>query len=65
MNQQLTPTTNTAPSTQPLNTVWKNLLTATGDRATSENDTITLRIWAGSNSIPAGYCIQALATRIQ
>ncbi len=63
-NQQLTPTTNAAPSTHPERTVWKNLLTATGERATSANDTITLRIWAGSNSIPTGYCIHALATRI-
>ena len=51
-------------SAQPLNTVWKYLFTATGENATSQKFAITLRIWSGSNSIPAGYCIHELATRI-
>ena len=58
------PTTNTPPSTQPDNTVWKNLLTATGDVATAQKSTISLRTVSGLNSIPTGCCIHALATRI-
>ena len=64
-NQQLTPTTNTAPSTQPESTVWKNFTTAVCDSATAAKSVITLRICAGSKSIPTGCCIQAFATRIQ
>ena len=45
-------------------TVWQNLDTANGDRATSAKDTISLRIVSGLNSQPTGYCIQALATSI-
>ena len=45
-------------------TVWQNFETANGERATSKNDTISLRIVSGLNSHPTGYCIQALATRI-
>ena len=45
-------------------TVWQNLLTAKGDRATSRNETISLRMVSGLNSQPTGHCIQALATRI-
>ena len=62
--QQLTPTQNTAPMIQAEVTVWQNLLMAKGERATSKNDTISLRIVSGLNSQPTGYCIQALATRI-
>ena len=62
--QQLTPTTNTAPSTQPLSTVWKNLATAIGESATAAKSTISLRTVSGLNAMPTGYCIQALATRI-
>ena len=62
--QQLMPTTKTAPSTQPDNTVWKNLLTATGDVATAQKSTISLRTVSGLNSMPTGCCIHALATRI-
>ena len=58
------PTTKTAPSTQPDNTVWKNLLTATGDVATAKKSTISLRTVSGLNSMPTGCCIHALATRI-
>ena len=45
-------------------TVWQNLSIAKGERATSRNDTISLRIVSGLNSQPTGYCIQAFATRI-
>ena len=62
--QQQTPTQNTAPMIQAEVTVWQNLPTAKGERATSANDTISLRIVSGLNSQPTGYCIQALATRI-
>ena len=62
--QQLTPTQKTAPMIQAEVTVWQNLLMAKGERATSKNDTISLRIVSGLNSQPTGYCIQALATRI-
>lgn len=51
-------------SVQPLKTVWKNLWTATGENATAQKSVITLRICSGSNSMPTGYCIQPLATRI-
>ena len=37
---------------------------AKGERATSANDTISLRIVSGLNSQPTGYCIHAFATRI-
>ena len=62
--QQLTPTTNTAASTQPDSTLWKNLLTAIGEVATAQKSTISLRAVSGLNSIPTGFCIHALATRI-
>jgi len=62
--QQLTPTTNTAASTQPDNTLWKNLLTAIGEVATAQKSTISLRAVSGLNSMPTGFCIQAFATRI-
>ncbi len=45
-------------------TVWQNLDTANGDRATSANDTISLRMVSGLNSHPTGHCIHALATSI-
>ena len=63
-NQQLMPITKTAPSTQLESTVWQNLLTATGEKATAMKSTISLRTVSGLNSIPTGCCIQALATRI-
>ena len=62
--QLQTPTQNTAPMIQAEVTVWQNFEMANGDRATSKNDTISLRIVSGLNSQPTGYCIQALATRI-
>ena len=31
----------------------------------AQKSVMTLRIWSGSNSMPTGYCIQALATSIQ
>ena len=49
---------------QLLNTVWKNFITATGENATAMKSTISLRIVSGLNSIPTGYCIHELATRI-
>ena len=62
--QQLTAHTNTAPTTQVEVTVWKNLSTAKGDRATSMKLVISLRTVSGLNSQPTGYCIHALATSI-
>ena len=59
-----TPTTNTAASTQPDSTLWKNLLTAIGEVATAQKSTISLRAVSGLNSMPTGFCIHALATRI-
>ena len=53
-----------APMIQADVTVWQNLDTANGERATSANDTISLRMVSGLNSQPTGYCIHALATRI-
>ena len=62
--QLLMPITNNAPTIQPDNTVWKNLLMATGDKATAQKSNISLRTVSGLNCIPAGCCIQALAIRI-
>ena len=45
-------------------TVWKNLLTATGDSATVENEVISLRTVSRLKVHPTGYCIHELATRI-
>ena len=44
--------------------MWKNLLIAIGESATAAKLVISLRIVAGLNSHPVGYCIHALATRI-
>ena len=62
--QQETATTKMAPIIHAEMTVWQNLSMAKGERATSANDTISLRMVSGLNSHPTGYCIQALATRI-
>ena len=62
--QALTPTTNSAARVNDEVTVWKNLLTATGERATSANEVISLRTVSRLKSQPTGCCIQALATRI-
>ena len=62
--QQETATTKMAPMIQAEMTVWQNLSMANGERATSKNDTISLRMVSGLNSQPTGYCIHALATRI-
>ena len=62
--QHDTATTKTAPIIHAEMTVWQNLPTAKGDRATSRNETISLRMVSGLNSHPTGCCIQALATRI-
>ena len=45
-------------------TVWKNLPTAKGEKATAQKSTISVRIVSGLNSQPTGFCIHALATRI-
>ena len=63
-NQQLTPITKTPDNAQPLNTAWKNLFTAMPEKS-AQKSVMTFRICAGSNSVPTGYCIHALATRIQ
>ncbi len=57
--------TKTAPVAQPESTVWKNLLIATGERAIAQKSTISFLTVSGLNSIPIGYCIHALAMRIQ
>lgn len=62
--QALTPTTKSAASTNDEVTVCRNLFTATGERATSANELISLRTVARLNVQPTGCCIQALATRI-
>src|SRR5574344_1771794 len=64
-NQALTPMVNTPPVIHPLNTAWKNLLTAIGFPATAQNDTISLRTVSGLNDVQTGFCIQAFATKIQ
>lgn len=63
--QALTPTTNIPPNTQPDETAWKNLLTATGESTSAQKSSITFRAVSGSNFIPTGYCIHELATNIQ
>ena len=37
---------------------------ATGERATAQKSSISFRTVSGLKCIPAGYCIQAFATRI-
>ena len=46
-------------------TVWKNLSIATGEKATSQNEVISLRTVSRLKVQPTGCCIHALATRIQ
>ena len=62
--QQETATTKTAPIIHAEMTVWKNLPTAKGDRATAQKSTISLRMVSGLKAQPTGCCIQALATSI-
>ena len=62
--QQLTPMTKAAPTIQLESTAWKNLLMATGERATAAKSSISLRTVSGLKLMPAGYCIHELATRI-
>ena len=63
-NQQLTATVNTAPMIHEEVTVWQNLSTANGEKATALKLVISKRIVSGLNCWPMGYCIQLLATRI-
>lgn len=62
--QALTPTTKRAASVKEEVTVCENLLTATGEKATSQNEVISLRTVSGLKVQPVGYCIHELATRI-
>ena len=62
--QQDTPTTKAAPTTEQLITVWKNLVTATGESATAAKSVISLRTVSGLKVIPTGCCIHELATSI-
>ena len=62
--QAHTATVNTPPIIHAEVTVWQNLPTANGEKATCMNDTISLRIVSALNSQPTGFCIHALATRI-
>ena len=61
---ELTATVKTAPMIHAEVTVWQNLPTANGEKATCMNDTISLRMVSALNSQPTGFCIHALATRI-
>ena len=66
--QALTPTTKMPPVTQPLETAWQNLDTATGLVTTSQKaaaEAISLRTVSGLKVVPTGFCIQPLATSIQ
>ena len=63
MRYQL-PTQKTAPMIQAEVTVWQNLPTAKGEKATARKSTISWRMVSGLNSQPTGHCIQALATNI-
>ena len=63
-NQLLTATTNTAPVSQPLLTVCRNFMAASGANATAKKSVISLRTVSGLSSIPTGCCIQLFATRI-
>ena len=63
--QAQTPTTKRAARVNDETTVWRNLSTATGERATSRNEVISLRTLCGSNAQPTGCCIHALAAKIQ
>src|SRR5574344_1147051 len=62
--QQLTAMTKMAPIIHDDITVWQNLSMANGERATSANDDISLRMVSGLNVHPTGYCIHELATSI-
>ena len=59
-----TATTKTAPIIHAEMTVWKNLPTAKGEKATARKSTISLRMVSGLKAQPTGFCIHALATRI-
>ena len=60
-----TPTTRPAPTAQPEKTACRNLLYAIREDTTAQKSTISFRTVSGLNSMPTGYCIQALAIRIQ
>ena len=53
-----------APRTQLEMTEWKNFATAMGLSATAAKSIISLRTVSGLKCMPAGFCIQPLATRI-
>ncbi len=63
--QALIESTNTEPRRNPDVMVCKNLSTATGLKRTCQKLTISFLAVSGLNAIPTGFCIQALATRIQ
>ena len=62
--QQLMPTTKKHPAPSRTIPYGRIYLTATGDVATAQKSTISLRTVSGLNSMPTGCCIHALATRI-
>ena len=62
--QHDTAMTKTAPIIHAEMTVWQNLPTAKGDRATAQKSTISLRMVSGLKAQPTGCCIHALATSI-
>src|ERR1035437_4301410 len=63
--QALTQITNIDANAYEEEMVCKNLLTATGERNTSQKFTISFRAVSGLNCIPAGNCIHPLATKLQ
>ena len=44
--------------------VWVNLLIAVGEKRIAQKSSISFLAVSGLNSMPTGFCIQALATRI-
>ncbi len=64
IHHELTPITNTPARVHALATVCVNLATAVSEVTTPQKSAMTLRICAGSNSMPTGCCIHALAIRI-
>ena len=64
-NQQEIVNTNSEAITNPEVEVWVNFETATGLKTRSKKLCISNRAVSGLKAIPTGFCIQALAMRIQ
>ena len=63
--QAETPMTKMAANTKLDEVVCRNLCTAIGENNTSQKLVISIRAVSGLKTIPTGFCIQALATKIQ